>query len=68
MKILLVASTTGYQVRSFADAAERVGAELVPATNRCHVLDDPWADRAVSIGFDQPAVAAELTPAQLVLV
>lgn len=55
MKILLVASTTGYQVRSFAHAAERVGATIVLATDRCHVLDNPWGDDAVAVRFDEPA-------------
>jgi predicted ATP-grasp superfamily ATP-dependent carboligase len=55
MKILLVASTTGYQVRSFALAAERVGATIVLATDRCHVLDNPWGDDAVAVRFDEPA-------------
>jgi biotin carboxylase len=57
MKILLVASTTGYQVHSFSDAAERLDAQLVLATDRCHVLEDPWADRAVPVRFDDPAAA-----------
>ena len=58
--LLLVASTTGYQVRSFAAAAERVGAELVLATDRCHILDDPWGDRAVAIRFDDALAPAGL--------
>jgi phosphoribosylaminoimidazole carboxylase (NCAIR synthetase) len=54
-RILLFASTTGYQVHSFAEAAERLGFELILATDRCHVLDDPWGDRAVAIQFDNPS-------------
>jgi biotin carboxylase len=57
MKILLFAATTGYQVRAFGDAAKRMGAELVLATDRCHVLDDPWGDDAVPMQFDD-AVSA----------
>jgi biotin carboxylase len=53
-KILLFASTTGYQVHSFADAAERLGIELVLATDRCHVLDDPWGDQAIAVDFEHP--------------
>jgi phosphoribosylaminoimidazole carboxylase (NCAIR synthetase) len=53
-RILLFASTTGYQVHSFAEAAERLGFELILATDRCHVLDDPWGDRAVAVQFDNP--------------
>jgi biotin carboxylase len=53
-KIILAASTTGYQVRSFAEAAQRVGATIVHATDRCHVLVNPWGDDAVPIHFDSP--------------
>src|SRR5271163_3956329 len=57
-RVLLFASTTGYQVHSFAEAAERLGFELILATDRCHVLDDPWGDRAVALRFEDPPVAA----------
>jgi len=50
-RVLLVATTTGYQTRSFGDAAERLGVELVFATDRCHVIDDPWRDAAIPIRF-----------------
>ena len=51
MRVLLVSHTTGYQLRAFNDAAERLGIELVFATDRCHKLDDPWQDRAVAVRF-----------------
>ena len=50
-RILLVAATTGYQIRMFGEAVERLGGELVFATDRCHQLDDPWRDGAVPIRF-----------------
>ena len=50
-RVLLLATTTGYQTRSFGEAAERLGVELVFATDRCHVIDDPWRDQAVPIRF-----------------
>jgi hypothetical protein len=50
-RVLLLATTTGYQTRAFEDAARRLDVELVYATDRCHVLDDPWRDRAVPIRF-----------------
>ena len=50
-RVLLVAATTGYQVRSFDEAAKRLGVELVLGTDRCHVLDDPWRDRAIPVRF-----------------
>ncbi len=49
----MFASTTGYQIRAFAEAAERLGVEFTLATDRCHVLDDPWGDRAVAVKFGQ---------------
>lgn len=57
-RLLLVGATTGYQTRVFADAAERLGYQLVLATDRCHVLDDPWGDRAIALRFEDPAGAA----------
>src|SRR5206468_3929992 len=59
-RILLVAATTGYQTRSFAEAARRRGIEVILATDRCHVLEDPWRDHAVAVRFEEPAKAAEL--------
>ena len=56
-RVLLVAAATGYQVRSFNDAASRLGVELVLATDRCHQLDDPWRDGAVPIRFHDEAAA-----------
>lgn len=53
-RLLLFASTTGYQIRIFAEAARRLGVELTLATNRCHVMQDPWGDHAVAVKFDDP--------------
>src|ERR1051326_5677282 len=50
-RVLLFATTTGYQIRSFADAAERLGVEVVFCTDRCMQLDDPWGDAAVPVRF-----------------
>ncbi len=58
-RLLLIGATTGYQTRSFDDAAARLGFELVLATDRCHVLDDPWGDRAIALRFEDPERAAE---------
>jgi biotin carboxylase len=51
-RILLLATTTGYQTRSFGDAAGRLGVEVALATDRCTALEDPWRDRALPIRFD----------------
>jgi biotin carboxylase len=53
--LLLFAATTGYQIRVFADAARRLGVEIALATDRCHILEDPWGDRAVPVRFDRVA-------------
>lgn len=50
-RVLVLATTTGYQTRSFGEAAERLGVELVFATDRCHLIEDPWQDGAVAIRF-----------------
>jgi biotin carboxylase len=53
MRILLLSTTTGYQLRSFRDAAADLGVELVYATDRCHALEDPWRDAAVPVRFHE---------------
>jgi formate-dependent phosphoribosylglycinamide formyltransferase (GAR transformylase) len=63
-KLLLLGATTGYQTRSFAEAAERLGFELVLATDRCHVLDNPWGDGAIALRFEDPEGAANVLAAQ----
>ena len=50
-RVLILAATTGYQTRAFGDAAARLGVELVFATDRCHLLEDPWQDAAIAIRF-----------------
>jgi biotin carboxylase len=52
-RILLLSATTGYQLRSFNDAAAGLGIDLVFATDRCHTLDDPWQDAAVPVRFHE---------------
>jgi biotin carboxylase len=57
-RLLLFASKLGYQTRSFEQAAEKHGVELIYVTDRCHQLDDPWEDRAIPVHFENPEVAA----------
>jgi len=57
IRALLFASKTGYQVREFYSAAERLGIELVFVTDRCHVLEDPWADQATPFVAGPEALA-----------
>src|SRR5579871_2907457 len=51
-RVLLFAATTGYQTGVFADAARKIGIDLMLATDRCHVLDNPWGDEAVPMQFE----------------
>jgi hypothetical protein len=62
--LLLVGATTGYQTRVFAEAAERLGFDLLLATDRCHVLDDPWGDQAIALRFEDPEAAAQVLAAE----
>ncbi len=58
-RMLILASKLGYQTRGFAEAAERLGVEVVFGTDRCHQLDDPWGDQALALHFEAPREAAE---------
>lgn len=62
-RVLLVAATTGYQTRVFAETARNLGLELVLATDRCHVLEDPWGDRAIPLRFDDPRASRDVLSA-----
>jgi biotin carboxylase len=52
-RVIIFSTTTGYQLRSFGDAAAIQGVELMFATDRCHALDDPWRDSAVAVRFHE---------------
>jgi hypothetical protein len=53
MRVLILSTTTGYQLRSFGDSAQRIGMALTFATDRCRNLDDPWRDEAVPVRFHE---------------
>src|SRR3954468_7977438 len=60
-RVLLLATTTGYQTRAFGDAAERLGIDLIFGTDRCNMLEDPWQEHAIPIRFyDEPGAAATI--------
>lgn len=59
MRLLLFSNTTGYQANAFREAAKRVGAEITLATDRCHVLEDPWGDHAIPVKFHEPVESAK---------
>jgi biotin carboxylase len=58
-RLLLFAATTGYQIRVFAEAARRLDVDLTLATDRCHVLEDPWGDRAIPVRFGDTQASLE---------
>lgn len=59
MRVLLIAATTGYQTRIFSEAARAMGYDLALATDRCHVMEDPWGDNAVAVRFEDPSEGIE---------
>ena len=65
-RVLVLATTTGYQTRAFGEAALGLGVELVFATDRCHLIEDPWQDQAIPIRFydEEAAVSAILDSAR----
>jgi hypothetical protein len=69
VRLLLFAAKLGYQIRVFEEAARRLDIDVQLVTDRCHLLDDPWGDRAVAVRFDDPtaSVAAIEGPADGVL-
>ena len=52
-RVMILSTTTGYQTRMFAAAAERQGIDLIYATDRCDHLDDPWRDGAIAVRFHE---------------
>jgi biotin carboxylase len=63
-RLLLLSNTTGYQANAFRDAARRIGADITLATDRCHVLEDPWGDSAIPVKFASPAESAQTIAVQ----
>src|SRR4051812_40267019 len=63
-RVLLVASTTGYQVREFGEAARALDVELVLATDRCHIMENPWGDQAAPVRFEDPEPGIEALAAR----
>ena len=58
-QVLLLATTTGYQIRSFGEAANALGVRLIFASDRCDQLDDPWWDRAIPVRFHEQSRSIE---------
>jgi biotin carboxylase len=47
----------------FADAARRLGFDIALATDRCHVLEDPWGDDAIPVRFEDPYASRDILAA-----
>jgi len=58
-RVLLLATTTGYQIRSFGEAAEALGVRLVFVSDRCDRLEDPWWDKAIPVRFHDSAASVD---------
>src|SRR5690242_11667136 len=58
-RLLLLSNTTGYQAQAFREAARQLGVMLALATDRCHVLEDPWGDDAIAVRFQEPVESAK---------
>jgi biotin carboxylase len=58
-RVLLLATTTGYQIRSFGEAASTLGVKLMFASDRCDQLEDPWWDQAIPIRFHDARASIE---------
>ena len=54
-RVLLISTTTGYQIQAFKQEAAKSNVDLILATDRCHVLEDPWRARAIPIRFSDDA-------------
>ena len=47
----------------FLDAADTLGYDAVLATDRCHVMEDPWGDRALPLRFEDPEASVAVVAA-----
>jgi hypothetical protein len=50
-RVLLLTTATGYQTRSFGEAARALGVELVFGLDRCRGLTDPWGDQSLVVRY-----------------
>ena len=57
-RLLLFTTKLGYQTKCFADAARKLGVQLIYVSDRCHQLEDPWGDQAIPVEFAAPQNAA----------
>jgi len=64
-RVLLLSTATGYQTRSFGEAARALGVELVFGLDRCRGLEDPWGDQSLVVRYydDDASVEAIVSAA-----
>ncbi len=59
-RLLFVMPNRAYRADDFFAAAERAGAEVVVASDRCHVLDEKytWPESSIVVDYKDPEAAA----------
>jgi biotin carboxylase len=57
-RVLLLLPKTSYRIEAFTEGAARAGAEVVLASDACHVLAGEWRTGALTVDFDAPGEAA----------
>ena len=58
--LVFLLPNTSYRVADFLAAAERAGADVLVASDRCHMLDEvyAWPEGSIVVDFRDPAAAA----------
>lgn len=57
--LLLFAAATGYQIRVFAETAERLGVDVTLVADHCDRMEELWGHRAIAVRFDRIGAAVE---------
>lgn len=57
--LLLFAASTGYQIRVFAEAAERLGVDVTLVSDHCDRMEELWGHRAIAVKFDRIGTAVQ---------
>src|SRR6202165_3030480 len=58
-KVVLVLPKSGYRNEDFLAAAQRLGLEVIVASDVCHQLADVWEEAPVALRFRDAEAAAE---------
>jgi biotin carboxylase len=57
--LLLFAAATGYQIRVFAETAERLGVDVTLVADHCDRMEELWGHRAIAVKFDRIPAAVD---------